>query len=333
MNVSESADPAWNWIGGRFEGDPFRWISFSGQPSSALEKRIQTPRISRYRACWEAARTAKRERAVLVVSHTPLVSVWTEVFCRAMGVKAPHLAFSFTFSKLPTGLRRRFIVDSVKGIDRFVCFSSVEQGRYPGYFDIPESKIDSLRWSVGEPDFDSSTTPVETTPYLCAVGGEGRDYTTLVEAMRDLPDHRLAIVTRPANIKGLDLPSNVSLRTNIPLAEVWNLIANAKLMVLPLHDSEVPCGHTTLISAMQLETPCIVTESAAMTDYIDDEATGLTCPPGDPEALARTIERLWDDEELSTRLTRTARAFATEECSERRTVTYFTDYARSLGLL
>ncbi len=333
VNVSESADPSWNWIGGRFPEDPFRWMSFSGRPSSTLEQRIQHPRISRYRACWEAARTAKREQAVLIVSHTPLVSAWTNTFCRALGVKAPHLAFSFTFSKLPTGFRRRFITDAINDIDRFVCFSSVERARYAEYFGIPEGKIDSLRWSVAEPELESSETPTEPTPYLCAVGGEGRDYATLVEAMRRLPDRHLSIVARPANVKGLDLPSNVSVRTNVPLAEVWNLMAHAKLMVLPLHDAEVPCGHTTLITAMQLGTPSIVTESVAMTDYISDDTTGLTCPPGDPDAMARTIERLWDDEELAVRLTRTARDFATEECSERRTVAYFMDYARSLGLL
>ncbi|MDH3817559.1 MAG: glycosyltransferase family 4 protein [Myxococcales bacterium] len=333
VNVSESEDPAWNWIGGRFPEDPFRWISFSGRPSSAFEKRIQSPKISRYRTCWEAARAAKRERAALIVSHTPLVSAWMNLFCRAMGVKAPHLAFSFTFSKLPTGLRRRFIVDSLRGIDRFVCFSSVERARYPEYFGIPAGRIDSLRWSAAEPGFDSSATPIEPTPYLCAVGGEGRDYVTLVEAMRRLPDHHLAIVTRPANVKGLDLPSNVSVRTNIPLADVWNLIAHAKLMVLPLHDTQVPCGHGTLIAAMQLETPSIVTESVAMTDYVSDEATGLICPPGDPDAMARTIERLWKDEALARRLERNARAFVTQECSERRIVSDFTDYVRSLGLL
>ena len=70
-----------------------------------------------------------------------------------------------------------------------------------------------------------------------------------------------------------------------------------------------------------------------MGDYVKDETTGLICPPGDPEAMARTIRRLWDDETLATRLARNGQTFATEECSEQRTVTYFTDYARSLGLL
>ena len=333
MNVSESADPSWDWIGGRFPEDGFRWLSYTARPNPGLEERVQRPKISRYRACWDAARAAKREQAKLIVSHTPLVSAWTSIFCRALGVTAPHLAFSFTFSKLPTGARRAFIVNALRDIDRFVCFSSVERTRYVDYFDIPDDRIDSLRWSVSEPGFDPSTAPIEQAPYLCAIGGEGRDYATLVDAMRHLPDHRLAIVARPANVKGLEPTPNVSVRTNIPLADVWNLIAHAKLMVLPLRNTEVPCGHTTLITAMQLETPSIVTESVAMEDYVTDEVTGLVCPPRDPVAMARTIQRLWDDDALSARLARNGRAFVTEECSERRTVNYFIDYARSLGLL
>lgn len=333
VNVSELEPPAWNWIGGRFAEDRFRWISFTGRPSSLVEARIKRLKIGRYRACGEAARAAKREGAELIVSHTPWTSAWMSVYCQAIGVKVPHLAFAFTFSKLPTGVRRLFFKRAFRRIDRFVCFSSIERKRYSEYFDIPEDKIDSLPWSVGEPGFDPSVPSIEQPPYLCAIGGEGRDYATLVEAMRRLPDHRLVIVARPANVEVLDLPSNVSVRTNIPLADVWNITAHAKLMVLPLHDTQVPCGHGTLIMAMQLETPSIVTESAGMVDYIGDESTGLICPPGDPEAMARTIRRLWDDETLATRLARNGQTFATEECSEQRTVTYFTDYARSLGLL
>ena len=333
VNVSELEPPAWNWIGGRFAEDRFRWISFTGRPSSLVEARIKRLKIGRYRACGEAARAAKREGAELIVSHTPWTSAWMSVYCQAIGVKVPHLAFAFTFSKLPTGVRRLFFKRAFRRIDRFVCFSSIERKRYSEYFDIPEDKIDSLPWSVGEPGFDPSVPSIEQPPYLCAIGGEGRDYATLVEAMRRLPDHRLVIVARPANVEVLDLPSNVSVRTNIPLADVWNITAHAKLMVLPLHDTQVPCGHGTLIMAMQLETPSIVTESAGMVDYVSDESTGLICPPGDPEAMARTIRRLWDDETLATRLARNGQTFATEECSEQRTVAYFTDYARSLGLL
>ena len=39
--------------------------------------------------------------------------------------------------------------------------------------------------------------------------------------------------------------------------------------------------------------------------------------------MARTIQRMWDDEALAVRLAGNGRTFAAEECSEQRTVTYF----------
>jgi glycosyltransferase involved in cell wall biosynthesis len=274
VNVSENAEPGWGWLAGRFDDDPFQWMSFTGRPRSDLEERIQRPRISRYRACLEAARAAKKHGAQLIVTHTPWTAVWTSFACKAMGVKAPHLAFAFTFTGLPTGLRQRFFSRALEDVDRFVCFSSIERTRYAKHFNIPEHKIESLHWAVAEPEFDASLAPIEERPYLCAVGGEGRDYRTLVEAMRLLPDYRLAIVARPANVEGLDLPPNVSVRTNIPLTDAWNIIAHSKLMVLPITQADVPCGHVTLITAMNMGIPSIVTESAAMVDYVSNEANG-----------------------------------------------------------
>ena len=333
VNVSELSNPGWIWLGGRFSEDPFRWIGITGEPSSALEKKVQRPKLSAYRAAWQTAWAAKRHDAALIVSHGPRISAWTSLFCRALGVRATHLAFSFTFEELPTGTRRTLFTNAYRDIDRFVCFSSVECRRYSEYFDIPVDRIDSLHWAVAEAGYDSSAKPIEEPPYLCAVGGIGRDYRTLIDAMRLLPDRRLAIVARPANVEGIDLPSNVEVRTNIPLEDVWNITANAKLMVLPILDSLVPCGHGTLIMAMQLRVPSIVTQSTGMTDYVEDEVTGLVCPPADPEAMATCIERLWNDQALAERLIANGRKFAIEECSEERTVTYFTDYLKHLRLL
>jgi glycosyltransferase involved in cell wall biosynthesis len=151
--------------------------------------------------------------------------------------------------------------------------------------------------------------------------------------MRRLPKLKLVVVARPENLVGLDVPDNVVVHKNIPLSQVWNIIAHAKLMVLPARDAEVPCGHGTLLIAMKLDTPSILTESMAMTDYITPEETGLVCPPANPAAMAETIERLWDDGKLASSIVRTARKFAAEECSEQRTINYFRDYLRGHGLL
>ena len=332
INVSETGASGWNWIGGKFEEDPFDWQSFSGTPSSNIERLLIRPKLGRYRACWQAVNAAKQTNAVLLVTHQPLIAAWCAAMGRMIDLRTPQLAFAFTFSQLPSGSRLAMMKRAFQHIDRFVSFSTIERRRYAQIFDIPVDRIDTLRWSVAQPSIDLSEQPIEDGEYLCAIGGEGRDYATLVDAMRGLPDLRLAIVARPQNVEGLDLPPNVSVRTNITLKEVWNIGKHAKLMVLPLLDTQVPCGHGTLIMAMQLKTPCIVTESDAMSDYVYPGKTALVCPPSRPQALASTICRLWEDQALADSIVKSAHQFATAECSEARTIKYFLDYAERLNL-
>ena len=328
VNVAELSDPA--WISRHFED--YQWLGYFGAPSGWLEQKVTRPTLGRYRVCAQGVLAAKRYRADVIVTQEPYTAIYTGAFLQVAQLDIPHMAFAFTYTKLPTGARLRFARAALRKVDRFVCFSDIERQRYADYFHVPIEKIDCLRWSVGEPSFDPSTPPTEEPPYLCAIGGEGRDYGTFVEAMRLLPELRAVIVARPDNLVGLDIPPNVTVHTNIPLEDVWNITSHAKLMVLPITSTDVPCGHGTLIMAMQLRTPSIVTESAAMVDYADDGTTTLSCPPRDPGAMANVIQRLWHDDGLADRLAVNARRFAIDECGEERTVRYFRDYLRSHGL-
>jgi glycosyltransferase involved in cell wall biosynthesis len=45
--------------------------------------------------------------------------------------------------------------------------------------------------------------------------------------------------------------------------------------------------------AYALGSPVIATRVGGITETVRDGVTGLTCPPEDPDALARTIVRFW----------------------------------------
>lgn len=53
---------------------------------------------------------------------------------------------------------------------------------------------------------------------------------------------------------------------------------------------------------MRLGKPVIVTDPEGARDYIQDGETGLTVPPGDPQALRQALERLLHDPATSSRI-------------------------------
>ena len=57
-----------------------------------------------------------------------------------------------------------------------------------------------------------------------------------------------------------------------------------------------------LLEAQSQRLPCVATRVSAIPELIEDEATGLLAPPGDPPALAAAIERLLRDRALRDRL-------------------------------
>jgi hypothetical protein len=79
--------------------------------------------------------------------------------------------------------------------------SQIEKSLYSSYFGIPEHRIEVRLSGMNVPDV-SADPPVLNQPYVSSVGGNGRDYVTLLEAARILCDIPMVWVVRPENIAG-----------------------------------------------------------------------------------------------------------------------------------
>jgi glycogen synthase len=76
-------------------------------------------------------------------------------------------------------------------------------------------------------------------------------------------------------------------------------MAHADVLVLPSLYEELG---TVLLEAMQAGLPIVASETGGILDVIEDGVNGLLVPPGDPEALARGIDRILSDGDLARRL-------------------------------
>jgi glycosyltransferase involved in cell wall biosynthesis len=140
--------------------------------------------------------------------------------------------------------------------------------------------------------------------------------------MRRLPQIRLVVVANAQSVRAIAVPSNVTVRLDIPRPEAEAIIRRSRFLVLPLLHAEVPCGHVTMVTAMFLSRAIVATESAGISDYVIPGHNGLVIPPGDPAALAAAIEKLWNDPATAFQLGQNGRAFAVTNCTEERTIAY-----------
>jgi glycosyltransferase involved in cell wall biosynthesis len=132
--------------------------------------------------------------------------------------------------------------------------------------------------------------------YVFAGGRNYRDYETLVEAVADL-DVPTVIVCGERQLRGVALPSNVTVHREIPWERYLALLRGASFVVVPLSSGYVPSGQVAILEAMGYGKPVITTRAVGTVDYVRDGVDGLLYELGDAVGLARQIERLSSDAE------------------------------------
>ena len=128
-----------------------------------------------------------------------------------------------------------------------------------------------------------------------------KGYPYLLDAMwiltEKFPEYKLVIVgdgvLRPQiekKISNLNLEKHVELRGALPHRDLIPLLCQSRIFVLASLKEGTP---KTAIEALACETPVVVTEACALTEYINE--VGVEVPSGDAERLAEALSALIDD--------------------------------------
>jgi glycosyltransferase involved in cell wall biosynthesis len=297
-------------------GDQAQWIFYTDRPRFFLERYIRRFNLAMFRACFQAAFRSMRGDVRLLITHDR-AAIYCALICRLMRIRVDHYVHSFNFPELPVGARLSVMRFAFQQIARFSVHSTVERSLYSRHFGIPEDRIRVRLWSIDVPKVSPSYALHEGR-YVSAIGGNGRDYRTLVEACRILPHIAFVLVVRPDNLAGLDVPSNVRVIVNAPFEEAMNFLKHSAFTVLPLPTSTTPCGHVTLVCAMHLGKTVVATASEGIADYVVHGWNGLVCEAASPQSLADAVDRIWADPEEAQTLSENNRRFGAEHCSHAR---------------
>ena len=189
--------------------------------------------------------------------------------------------------------------------------------------------------------------PLEDPSLIVAVGSEYRDYDVLLRAVEGEPVRLLvAAGSHWARFqpRAGALPDNVEFLTEpLPFAELRELYQRAAAVVVPLQEMPNQAGVTTILEAMSMGLPVVVTATEGQLECIrgplvssdggldrgatadrgavrfgvevvgaepSNEDSGLYVPPGDAAALRAAIAMLIEDPDLARSLGEAGRATA-----------------------
>lgn len=324
------SDDEWNFLEDRVGDSDLEWIFFNSSPINWLEKLVKKPKLARYRACIQATMSANRAEKALMITHLPRATCWAAIFAGFLTPQTPHMAFSFNFTHLPNGISRLLMTYAFKKVDRFAVFSKSEKSLYTEFFKLDPERIDVLPWAMETPKY-APDQPIVEGDYICAVGGEGRDYGSLAEAMRSLPNIPLVVVARPYSLKNICFPSNVKVFTDLPKEKFWNIVRFSRFCVIPLLENNTNCGHISIVGTMLHGKPIVATTSTGIEDYVIPDETALTSSAKDVGGLITNIRKLWSDSALCHKLGTTAHSIALEKHNLDHWVTYLKKYLRSIS--
>lgn len=309
-------DPSWRWVLDRTD-TPVEVSSFAMVRGGETSPLARLRQLGAARALWRAHDAAPFD---LVLSFGPYAAMRVGL---TQGARvARHDCFAFNFTDLPGGPKRLAMRRGLRRLGRGYVLTRAERSLYATAFGLPEAAFVRVPWGVTPPEPAPGALPGPGGPYVSALGGEARDYATLVEAARHLPGTRFVVVARPRNLEDLDLPPNVETLTNIPFAEAWRVVARSQLHVLPLRSRDTPCGIVTLVGAMHLGVPQVVTEAVGVTDYAAPGVHALNVPARDPKAMAGAIDALMGDEARRVAIGAAAAARAREAYGEATTLRF-----------
>jgi glycosyltransferase involved in cell wall biosynthesis len=119
-----------------------------------------------------------------------------------------------------------------------------------------------------------------------------RDFALLLQIAARRPEVSFRIVASTEHARALlNVPANVAVETDIPLEQVRDRLARARVVALPVRDNNYSGATTVLLQAMAMAKPVVVSRTAAISDGYELE-DGVNCrlvPPGDAAAFERAL--------------------------------------------
>lgn len=212
-----------------------------------------------------------------------------------------------------------------KEFSGIVCLSDTQKNFLGEQFPFLKDRIHTVPLGVDVAYHKPIYT--ERSGYILSVGRDnGRDYKTVIETARLMPERIFVIVCSKRNLVGIsDIPRNVNIHIDIAPEELYKKYREARTLLIITHgdkyeDGSDCSGQTVLLEGMANGMTIIATRKEYITEYVNDGKEALLVNPYNAKEITEKIEMLDSDilrDNLSKNArTRAKRDFSTEKMAE-----------------
>lgn len=223
--------------------------------------------------------------------------------------------------KPSTGKKRVLFTGLQSQFDTIFVYARVQYDIAKNELGIDEKRLRLIPFHADDrfykPQESAHTNPCQ----ISAAGLEWRDYPTLLKAVGALPPETVVKLAAASpwskhtnETEKIDLPPNVSAR-RYEYNELRDLYATSAVVAVPLYENDFQAGVTTLLEAMAMGKPVIVTQTTGQTDVVVNDENGITVAPGDVNGWVDALTRLQSDAVLRDRLGKAAQTWIQENAT------------------
>ena len=270
------------------QGRPAHWLAFLIQKAGGLSGDFQTVFTHRRQA----------NHYAVIFSTVDTVGVPLALVNR-FGLIRPPLVYASVglperIARIKSGFLSHFYRKAYRRIPRFIAYGWEEALWIRRWLTLPDDdpRVSFIPFGVDEIYFTPRPETAPSVDVLSIGADPQRDFKLLLGIASRHPElsFRLIVDTDRAAELGT-VPTNVEIRINVPFPEIRDHLAAAKVVALPVHENTYSAGTTTLLQAMAMARPVVVSQTGAIRNgyHLKDGDNCRLVPPGNDAAFETAL--------------------------------------------
>lgn len=224
--------------------------------------------------------------------------------CKSKGlINRPALYTSVGFpERIPrfrTSRAETAYCEMFRKMDGFIGYGYEECCLLRTWLNKEDDFVHFVPFGVDVEYFSASAVSANTDIDLLTIGADpNRDFPLIFSLARARPEYNIEIVTSKNLMQEWDdIPRNIRVLCDIPLAHMKDRMEAAAVVALPLKENSYSGATTTLLQAMAMERPVLVSRVGAIREgyHLRDGYNCILVTPGNNEEFIRKTDLLLSD--------------------------------------